>query len=264
MKTHLNIFIIFILVFSNIQAQPQKQNNGLVLLGERLNFSMKYLNMKVANLAFFVADSNTNNSTMLYQLSVQTNSTPLATKLFKINNSYLTLFNTKTFLPVKSIKKIDQKNIQHNVVLDFDHQDHQATFNDSISWSLPSPCFDYFSMLYFLRAQPWEENDTLRFFLDSEYLISEVEAVLQPENEILNVPCGKFSTLKIQLSFQSTTKEERPWKTDIITNRLAKPGSKLNIWFSDDEHRLPLKISYYQSLIKTTIELISFSRGLPD
>ena len=202
MKRQFIIFAIIILVFSNVQAQPQKQNIQPSLLGEQLAFSMKYLNMKVASLEFFVSDSFKNLSKPQYQLSVKANSTPFATKLFKINNNYFTLFNTKTFLPVKSIKKIDQKNIQHNAVLDFDHQDYQATFNDSISWSLPAPCYDYFSMLYFLRAQPWDKIDTLKFFLDSEYLISEVEAVLLKENEILKVPCGKFKTIKIQLNFE--------------------------------------------------------------
>ena len=259
MKTFFETLIIFFLFFFHIQAQTLKQKNSFNLYGERLYYSMKYLNMKVANLDFSIADSNKNFSAPQYHLSVKAYSTPLASKLFKINNKYTIYFSTKDFLPLKSIKYIDQKNIQHKVVLDFNHQDYQATFNDSISWFLPTACYDYFSMLYFLRAQPWEESDTLRFFLDSEYLISRVEAVVLPETKILKVPCGKFKTIKIQLTFKSTTKEKRPWKTDIITNRLAKPGSKLDIWLSDDERRLPLKISYFQSLVKTTITLIFFS-----
>jgi hypothetical protein len=259
MKIQLNIFAIFILAFSNLQAQPQKQNIQPVYFGERLNFSMKYLNMKVANLEFSVSDSIKNLSQPQHQLSIKAYSTPFATKLFKINNSYTTLFFSDNFLPLKSTKKIDQKNIQQKVVLDFDHQNYQATFNDSISWFLPSPCYDYFSMLYFLRSYPWEKHDTLSFFLDSEYLISKVEAILLQESEILKVPCGKFSTIKIQLNFKSTTKVKRPWKTDILTNRLAKPGSKLNIWLSNDRQRLPLKIFYLQSFVKTSITLVSYS-----
>ena len=93
MKRQFIIFAIIILVFSNVQAQPQKQNIQPSLLGEQLAFSMKYLNMKVASLEFFVSDSFKNLSKPQYQLSVKANSTPFATKLFKINNNYFRINN---------------------------------------------------------------------------------------------------------------------------------------------------------------------------
>ncbi len=216
--------------------------------------------MTVANLDFLIADTIKNFNIPQYKLSVKAQSIWFATKLFKIDNNYKTYFKTENFLPLKSIKNINQKNIQHELTINFDHQIHQASINDSIFWIIPNPCYDYFSMLYFIRSLPWNKDDTLSFFLDSEYLISKVEAVVMPENKILKVPCGKFKTIKIQMKFQLLTKKNRPWKTDIITNRLAKPGSKLNIWLSDDEFRLPLKISYFQSLANTKIILNSFSR----
>jgi len=264
MKIHRNILAILFLLFSHLQSQTVKHNASINFAGERLKFSMNYLNLNVATLKFTVADSNSNMSEPFYQLLVTARSNPFASKLFKIKNKYSVLFATNNFLPIQSIKKIDQKNIQHNVVQKFDHHEQQATFNDSITWSLPTPCYDYFSMLYFLRSQPLKSSDTLSFFLDSEYLILKVMAIILPESSTIKTPYGKFKTIKIQLSFEAGTKVERPWKTDIITNRLAKPGSKLNIWLSDDRLRLPLKISYYQSLIKTTIKLISFSKGHPD
>jgi len=253
------IAITFCLITSSL-GQVNQQNNSINFYGERLNFKMEYLNMKVANLEFFITSANKNINIPQYQLSVKAQSTAFATKLFKIDNVYRTFFDAKYFLPRKSVKNINQKNIQHKLVIDFDHNIHQASINDSIFWTLPNPCYDYFSMLYFIRSASWNKGDTLNFFLDSEYLISQVEAVITSEYKTLKFPCGKFKTIKIQLRFQLLTKIERPWKTDIISNRLAKPGSKLNIWLSDDEYRLPLKISYFQSLAKTKLILNSFSR----
>ena len=260
MKKIFNILTILISLISINYAQPEKQHRSINFCGEKLNYKMEYLNMKVANLDFVIASTNKNFNIPQYQLSVKAQSTGFATKLFKIDNNYKTFFETENFLPIRSIKNINQKNIQHELVINFNHQIHQASINDSLFWSIPNPCYDYFSMLYFIRSQPWDRGDTLNFFLDSEYLISKVKAFVLPENKILKVPCGKFKTIKIQMKFQLLTEKKRPWKTDIISNRLAKPGSKLNIWLSDDELRLPLKISYFQTLANTKIVLNSFSR----
>lgn len=261
------IFKIAAITFSLISTsfgQANKQHCSINFCGEKLNYKMEYLNMNVADLTFWVENNKHNLDPPEWELNLKAQSTGFATKLFKIDNYYKTYFKTENFLPLKSIKNINQKNIQHELVINFDQQIHQASINDSLFWSIPNPCYDYFSMLYFIRSQPWEKGDTLNFFLDSEYLISKVKAFVMPENKILKLPCGKFKTIKIQMKFQLLTKKKRPWKTDIITNRLAKPGSKLNIWLSDDELRLPLKISYFQSLVNTKIILNSFSRRNSD
>ena len=258
--------IVLILIVFNFPALAQsvKKLNNPDFLGEQLNYQMEYLNLNVASLIFFISDTNQVNNRPTYHLTVTAKSTRTAGLLFKIDNIYHTYFNAVNFLPVKSIKKINQKNVQYDLIINFDFQKFRASIGDSISWSLPDSCFDYFSMLYFIRSQPLIAGDTLRFYLDSEYLISKVQAVVLSDSEVLKVPCGKFKTIKVQTKFQPVDKKERPWKTDIITNRLAKPGSELTFWFSDDEFRLPLKVSYYQSLAKTKIILNSYLRRKQD
>lgn len=251
----ISCLISFLFGFINMGEIESKFNPNFI--GEQLMFKMEYLNLSVATLKFQTTETNLNN----FHLKIHASATLSARLLFKLDNVYETYFDRNTFLPTKVIKQIDQKNIHHELNIHFNHQQNKASLGDSISWSIPADCFDYFSMLYFLRSQKLEPGDSIHFHLDSEFLISKVEAKVLPEQEVIQVPAGKFPSIKLNLKFSAVTHEPRPWRTDLLTNRLASPGSEITIWFSDDENRLPLKIAYHQSKIKTQIILKSFSRG---
>ncbi len=227
------------------------------LLNERLSFKLEYLNLTVARLNFEMVATQGDN----YHLKVHAKSTGSANLMFKLDNLYETYFDQRTFLPNRIVKRIDQKNIQHQLNFSFDHRNGSAKLGDSLSWQIPDDCFDYFSMLYFLRSQRLQPGDLLSFHLDSEYIISRVEVKVVSNQESIKVPAGRFKAIKLNLKFTQLTQRSRPWRTDLLTNRLAAPGSELTLWLSDDADLLPLKISYHQSQIKTQLVLDSFSRG---
>ncbi len=250
-------FIWFIsFIFSIIKFGGSNSTVTLNFISEQLIFKMEYLNLSVATLNFQI-DATQNN----YHLKVHARATRTASLMFKLDNVYETYFDKHNFLPTKVVKQIRQKNIQHELNFSFDHQKNKASLGDSISWSIPGDCFDYFSMLYFLRSQPLKPGDSFSFHLDSEYIISKVEVLVLPDQEFLKVPAGKFQSLKLNIKFTRVSQQSRPWRTDLLTNRLASPGSEITIWFSADENRLPLKIDYHQSKVKTQLILDSFSRG---
>ena len=247
------ILIIFGLVQIEGNNSPMNQN----FIGEQLVFKMEYLNLSVATLKFqIIATVQTN-----YHLRIHARATRTARLLFKLDNVYETFFDRTTFLPSKAIKKIHQKNIQHDLTINYDQQQNRASVGDSITWSIPDDCYDYFSMLYLLRSQQLNAGDRLYFHLDAEFLISKVTVKVLPDREVIQVPAGKFESIKLNIKFSKISKKPRPWKTDLLTNRLAAPGSEITLWFSNDSDRLPLKIAYHRSKIKTQVVLKSFSRG---
>jgi len=225
--------------------------------GEQLVFKMNYLNLSVATLQFQIIDTVQNS----YHLKIHARASRTARLLFKLDNVYETFFDRTTFLPGRAIKKIHQKNIQHDLTINYDQQQNRASIGDSISWFIPADCYDYFSLLYLLRSRELNAGDSLHYHLDSEFLISQVAVKVLPEREVIQVPAGKFESIKLAVKFSAVSHQPRPWKTDLLTNRLAKPGSRLLIWFSNDQKRLPLKISYQQSALKTHIVLKSYHRG---
>ncbi len=244
-------------IFSLIKFE---ETNSIVtsnFIGEQLIFKMEYLNLSVATLNFQII----NTTQKCYHLKVIAKSSRSMSLLFSLDNVYETFFDETTFLPSNSVKKIHQKNIQHELNIYFDQQQNKASVGDLVTWFIPADCYDYFSMLYFLRSRQLKPGDSISFHLDSEFLISKVDAKVLYDHDVIQIPAGKFQSIKLYMKFSAVTREPRPWKTDLLTNRLAAPGSEIIIWFSDDENRLPLKIAYYQSKIKTQLILDSFSRG---
>jgi len=258
------IFLICLINISNSLTQPTDQSITPPLNGERLIYKMKYLNFTVANLTFLTKDTTYMNRQKARFLKVTAKSSGSAGMLFRLDNRYHVYFDKNNFLPLQITKNINQKNIQHVLMIHYDHNLNKATIGDTLCWKIPVDCYDYFSMLYFLRSQLFNFGDTIRFHLDSEYLISKAEVVVLPETEFIKTPAGRFSSIKVKINFTALRDESRPWKTDLLTNRLAAPGSELIIWLSDDELRLPLKISYQRSKINTHIILESFQRGSED
>jgi len=259
MMGHRYFFLVIIasqlIYITSVQAT--ENDHSCNFRGEKLAYKMEYLGFHVANLNFSVSKREIDTTTVC-QLSVTARSTDKSGKLFYVDNVYQIFFRSANFLPIVIEKYINQKNIQHDLKIRFDHHKSKAIVNDSTSYKIPYPCFDYFSMLYFIRSSPLNKGDTLNFYLDSEYLISRVEVVVESKEKEIKLACGQFRALQLKVKFDSITKGKRPWKTDLLTNRLAAPGSALTIWISLDKNRLPLMICYRHSLINTKIILNDF------
>jgi len=244
MKNSIYILIAYtiISIFPDLLSAQDKANS---YLGERLHYNLEYLNVSVGTMDFAIHEIESVNSVDAYHLEVTANTNRLFSPLFRVNNKYESYFDTASFLPHLLKKRIKQKNIEHQFTLYFDQKKHHAVLSDTLFWDIPDSCFSFFSMLYFLRSRCYSSGDTLQFYMDSENLMSRGQATLIGE-ENLSLPLGTFKAIKINLEFKPLSEKQRPWKTDLLTNRLAKPNSAISLWLSDDELRLPLIFQFQQ------------------
>ena len=76
---------------------------------------------------------------------------------------------------------------------------------------------------------------------------------------------GRFSCHKFTLKIvESAESDERPWKTDIITNRISRKDTELFFWITDDERHLPVQIGYKSSPFAVQLILEDFSSKSKD
>ena len=233
------------------------QNHIVNHLGEQLNYRMEFLGLPAGSISFDVVTTKNIDSISLYHLKVKAQTNKLFSPLFGIQNKYESYFDTSTFLPQILKKDVKQKNIVQHFSINFNQQQNKASINDSTSWNIPDSCYSFFSMLYFLRNQYFLIGDTIKFNLDSENLASTCKATLA-NSKIISTPAGKFKAIEVKLSFKPLTTSPRPWKTDLMTNRMANPNSKMSIWLSDDQSRLPLIIQFSQKRSKVKLVLKQF------
>ncbi|HDQ00411.1 MAG TPA: DUF3108 domain-containing protein [bacterium] len=232
-----------------------RKNLSIDGYSEILNYKMEYLNLHVANLNF---SQKMDTAAGKNYLNVTAKSTPGTQLLFSVDNYYQLEIDRESFLPLRIEKRVCQKNVLYNLILKFDHQNHRIAKDDSIEWAIQEPCFDYFSMLYFLRAKSLDQTDTVKLFIDSEFLIYKVNARFSKNQQTMTVPAGRFKVIPVRVTFEKTNNEQRPWKTDLLTNRLAQSGSTLIIWLTADELRIPVRLEYERSMLKTQLVLKSF------
>ncbi|MBN2010975.1 DUF3108 domain-containing protein [candidate division KSB1 bacterium] len=237
MRTWLLIFFIFLPNF--VSARECQWMNA----GETLEYSIEYLHWDAGRMIITLyADSI--NQCPVNKVYVDAKTRGIASRLFRVNNQYETCFTQQTFLPLTLHKWVTQKNIMQQRCTIFNHITLLATIDSTQSWAIPADTRDFFSMLYFLRATEWD--DTLRFHVDAERLLSQANAV-HNGTELIKCCDEKMEVERIDMSFDALTDEERPWDTDLLTNRLSQPNSTMTIRISTDDRRLPVKFEFHQS-----------------
>ena len=247
-------FFFLLLLLSAVHGQEEAAAKGID--SEKLKFHLNYLRMNVATLEFQFEKRTPEKKAVA--LTIEAQSSRAVNSLFYVNNCYELILNEANFLPRFVRKTINQKNVDYLRIQRFDHQQGKVAVDDTFQYDVPEPCYDYFSMLYFLRFGVADTSSMVNFYLDGEFVISHVKAVFSRDTREIEVSGGKFTATEVKLEFSSYRKEKRPWKTDLLTNRLTKSGSEVLIFLSADARRLPLKIIYRNSWTRTTMELVDY------
>jgi len=244
MINHYKIFrllFIYLIFGSNLKLVAYANESRLTEIWE---YKIHYLNLPGTRLFFFIQRMNQPPQPPQIKLKVQAQTVGVFSFLFKVDNLYETVFSGDNFMPDYLFKKVDQKNIQQIWTIRYLQTEHLAVIDSSRRWEIPPQCHNYFSMLFFLRHQPLQLNDTYRFNLDVEYLGWQVTAQVL-DKTVLLLSQQDLATIKVELNFSPfKSDQQRPWKTDLLTNRIAKEAEPMFIWFGDDDQRLIYRVDY--------------------
>ena len=82
------------------------------------------------------------------KLRFETKTNKLTSTLFKVNNSYETIINKKSFEILSFKKSTYQPNVTNQLYTI--NSENGLIYNDSINFIIPKNCFNIFSLLYYL------------------------------------------------------------------------------------------------------------------
>ncbi len=203
-------------------------------LHERLKFDLffKGLNAVHAEMWLETSDSTT---TIFWTLDTK----PVAQFLFRVNNSYQVTLDASGTM-IRAGKSIDQKNIKHDWLINYDWTAKQAISNQNITWPVVDGSRHVLGLLYDLRTRHLTSGDTVEYVLDIEsqiwFLGGIVQSVVNNGNVVAHDIVFQFSpALDIV---------ERTWKTDIVTNRLGSLTSTLIIRLGPPPQQQPLMVRF--------------------
>jgi len=233
----IKVFIgLFLLLFSSalhIDAQeifnPPIRPNTAFGAGEVLTFQIKYGFIVGGTTTLSLEDSVYNNIPVFHAKAIG-QTTGVAEKLYGVKDIYESWFNKETNLPYKQIRNIKEGHYKKYNVVTYNRQNNTVNSKLSGVHEVPEKILDLSSTFYYLRRIDFtkiNEGDILfvnMFFSDEVFPFH----LRYRGKETIKTKFGKINCIKIS--------------PVVEVGRMFKSPDDLNIWFTDDENRLPVMV----------------------
>ncbi|MFI5138854.1 MAG: DUF3108 domain-containing protein [Sphingobacteriales bacterium] len=230
MKKYILIIFLAILAFTRAFGQPMANMVTPVFkAGEQLSYTLKYgfFTAAQANLRVETSDK-TFDGHPAFHIVANGQTAGAFDLLYKTRNRYETYVDQTTLLPYFYTENRHEASYKHSDNVTFNHHDDKITANKGV-FPYKGKVFDFLSAYYFSRSIDISKikiGDTfdLKYFLeDGVHTLS----ITYVGKEKVESDLGVFNCLK----FNPT----------IIPGRVFRKDSKLYLWITDDNNRIPLK-----------------------
>ncbi len=191
-----------------------------------MKYSAEFNLIPVGHAELYVSGIEQINGNDAYHVSFSARTTGLISRLFKIRDQIDIWMDKEEFFTHRLKKNINEGSYKKSVDVIFDYNKsvaRTATKEIEIDFKARDP----FSMFYYLRTIPLKEKEVMSFSSYEGRKI--VHYNLQMTGKaVIRSPAGTF-----------TCKVVRPFREG---KNLFKNSGDMQIWLSDDEKRLPVKI----------------------
>lgn len=219
--------------------------NPVFKVGEQLNYRLKYGFFTAAEANLRVEATNkTFDGRPAFHIVADGKTAGAFDVFYKVRNRYETYVDEKTLEPYFYTENRHESNYKHSDNVTFNHDDDKITANKGV-FPYKGKVFDFLSAYYFARSidvSKLKIGDTfnLNYFLeDGIHTLS----ITYSGREKIQTDLGTFNCLK----FNPT----------IIPGRVFRKDSKLYLWITDDENRIPLRAHVELVVGSITMDLTS-------
>jgi len=250
MKKHFLALFLLTACFGIASAQELATVNDPVFkAGEQLSYRLKYGFFTAAEADLRVENTDIKyDGHPAYHIIVEGRTAGSFDVFYKVRNRYESYVDEKTLLPYFYAENRHEGSWNHSDKVTFNHETDKITANKG-TYPFTGKVFDFVSAYYFARSidvaklhvgQTFE----LKYFLDDGINSLGITYV---GTEKITCPMGTFNCLK----FNPT----------IMPGRIFKKNSKLYLWITNDDNRIPVKAQVEVILGSVTMELTN-AKGL--
>jgi len=250
MKFKLLALFFLTTFFNNAIAQELTTINEPVFkAGEQLSYKLKYGIFTAAEADLRVENTDIKfDGKPVFHIIAEGKTAGTFDIFYKTRNRYETYVDEKTLLPYFYAENRHESNYKHSDKVTFDRQTNKITANKG-TFPFKGQVFDFLSAYYFARnidvskmriGQKFE----LQYFLEDGINSLGITYV---GKEKVSCSLGTFNCLK----FNPT----------IIPGRIFRKDSKLYLWITDDNNRIPVKAQVEVIVGSLTMDLAS-AKGL--
>lgn len=252
--TRKNLWLCIAALFLFLQAaaqqqEPEKVAEPAFAPGEQLSYKLKYGIFTAAEANIKVEDSKlTYEGKPCWHIIADGNTAGTFDVFYKVRNKYESFIDRSSLQPFFYTENRHEGNWHHTDNVTFDHEAGKIKANKG-SFDFKGKVFDFVSGYYFCRSVDVSKMKTgdefdLQYFLDDGIHTLTVTFM---GREKVKCMLGTFNCLK----FNPT----------IIPGRIFRKDSKLYLWVTDDENRIPVKAHVEVIVGSLSMELAS-AKGL--
>lgn len=235
MKKSLLIFIT-ILSLKLVIAQQESAFQD----GEWFKFRMSYSGWFKAGEASLTIKEKQLKGKPVYHVIGKGKTTGLINAFFKVRDRYESYFDTKSGLPYKFIRKIDEGGHTKDIEIAFDHDTKKAEVNDKKrktvkSVNIHANVQDMVSAFYYLR----NNYDTDKIKIGD---VVELSMFFDEENYPFELKFLGRETIKVTVNGTRVKVKTLKFRPYVMAGRVFKEEESLTLWVSADKNKIPLKI----------------------
>jgi hypothetical protein len=199
-------------------------------VGEKLVFDVGFSFITAGEAAFQVMKGDSVKGRECYRIVFTVNSVPSFSWIYKVEDRYETVLDAKGIFPWRFTQHVREGGYKRDFAADFDQMNYVAKTPDG-TYSIPPYVHDMVSAFYFVRTMDFSQSRVgekyilYNFYKDSTYQL----AVKYRGRQQISVDAGTFNTVIVEPMIKE--------------GGLFKSEGAVLIWLSDDDRRIPVKVS---------------------
>ncbi|MEK6649950.1 MAG: DUF3108 domain-containing protein [Bacteroidota bacterium] len=215
-------------------------------VGERLVYDVGYSFFTAGEAVFAIPSMDTVHGRTAFRIQFTVNSTPSFSWIYRVEDKYETIVDESGLFPWRFTQRIREGGYERDFEAVFDHFRGVARTKDG-EYAIPPHVQDVVSALYLSRTfdfghmRPGQRTELTNFYKDSAYTL----AVRFLGFQKVSVDAGTFDCFLIE----PLIKEGGLFKSD----------GRILIWLSNDERRIPVKVSTKVAVGSIEAELREYS-----
>ena len=222
----------------------RKVANRAFAAGETLKFDVNYGFVTAGDAVMKISDTLYNNR-KCYKIEFSVDSKPFFNWIYKVEDRYSTILDTEGLFPWRFEQHIREGGYSRDFTAEFDQVNHIARTSEG-EYPIPSYVHDIMSAFYIARTidysgfTPGQKVRLQNFYKDSTYELD----VKFKGRQTVEVGAGKFNCIIVE-----------PLARE---GGLFKSEGRVYVWLTDDERKVPVKVSTQVVIGSIDSELVEY------
>ncbi|MBI2620272.1 MAG: DUF3108 domain-containing protein [Ignavibacteriales bacterium] len=215
-------------------------------VGERLVFDVGYSFIVAGEAVMTIPKVDTVRGRPAYQILFTVNSTPSFSWIFKVEDRYETIFDVEGLFPWRFVQKIREGKYRSDFEAEFDQINNVARAEEK-EYPIAPYTQDIVSAFYFARTidytgmRPGQRTQLENFYKDTTYPL----AIKFLGHQRIEVDAGTFDCIIVEPLIKE--------------GGLFKAEGRIIIWMTNDERKIPVKVSTKVAIGSIDAELREYS-----